>query len=183
MAVPSDGNGPAECWEICEDDGFIYKRRYHPVDQAFVASDAAAKAPEATEESEAELRRWRRQQKLSCLKGLRDKYKKELEKWERLSSAGNQLSEQVPERPSVDLRSQKVDGSQATRQMENLGHHHSVDELLIQVECQEAIFRKIEEICSDVDALGEEKEENLANLLIELPIWSSPRTLLKSLSS
>jgi hypothetical protein len=50
------------------------------------------------------------------------------------------------------------------------------------VECQEAIFRKIEEICSEVDVLCEEKEENLANLLVELPIWSSPRTLLKSLS-
>lgn len=133
MAVPSDGNGPNEWREICDDDGFIYRRRRHGGDQASIASVAAAKAPEATEESEAELRRWRRQQKLSCLKVLRDKYKKELEKWERLSSTGNQLSEQVPERPSVDLRSQEVDGSQATRQMENLGHDHSVDELLIQV--------------------------------------------------
>lgn len=133
MAVPSDGDGPAELREICGDDGFIYKRRRHAVDQASVESNSAAKAPEATEENEAELRRWRRQQKLSCLKGLRDKYKKELDQWERLTSTSNLLSEQLPERPSVDLRSQIVHASQTTRQMENLGHDHSVDELLIQV--------------------------------------------------
>lgn len=49
------------------------------------------------------------------------------------------------------------------------------------MECQEAIFRKLEEICSEVDVLCEEKEEKLANVLMGLPIWSSPRTLLKSL--
>lgn len=133
MAVTSDGDGSAEWGEICDDNGFIYRRRRHVGDQASVASDATVEAPESMEESEAELRRWRRQQRLSCLKGLQEKYKKELDKWERLSSTLNQLSEQVPERPSVDLRYKNVEGSQPVSQLEDRRHNHLVDELLIQV--------------------------------------------------
>jgi hypothetical protein len=133
MAVTSDGEASAEWGEICDDDGFIYRRRRYAGDKASVASDAAAEAPESMEDSEAELRRWRRQNMLSCLKSLRDKYKIELDKWERLSTTLNLLSEQVPEQSGVDLRSKNVDGSQSMRQLDNRGHHHSIDELLIQV--------------------------------------------------
>jgi hypothetical protein len=132
MAVTSEG-GSAEWGEICDDDGFIYRRRRHTGDQASVASDPAAEAPELMEESEAELRRWRRQKRLICLKSLRDKYKTELDKWERLSSTLNLLFEEVPEQPRVDLRSKNVDGSQSVSQLDNRGHDHLVDKLLIQV--------------------------------------------------
>ncbi|KAJ4756352.1 Cryptic loci regulator [Rhynchospora pubera] len=182
MAVTSDGDGSAEWGELCDDDGFVYRRRRQAGGQASAASDVVGEVPESTEEREVEFRRRRRGKTLSCMRGLREKYRRELEEWERLASTANQLSRQVIQRPGVELKSRNVDASQSMKQMEDLGRDCAVDELLIQVDCQEAIFRKVEEICSDVDALCEEKEEKLANMLIELPIWSSPRTLLKSLS-
>ncbi|CAL9202733.1 unnamed protein product [Musa hybrid cultivar] len=173
---PSCGGDDDE-WEICNDNGFVYKRRR----RRLIRPGESAEGPSIAEDPEVELRRHCRARRRRCLLDLRDRYRQELEQWDLLSSRLLDLaapppsaaaSSSRPEPPSVELPEPPG----------GCIHQPLVDDLLHQVEAQEAILRKLSEICDYVESLCREKEEGLVESLIELPIWGSPRSLMTSFS-
>lgn len=106
-----DASGPScggdDEWEICNDNGFVYKRR-----RRLIRPGEAAEGPSTAEDPEVELRRHCRARRRRCLLDLRDRYRQELEQWDLLSSALVDLaappppaaaSSSRPEPPSVEL--------------------------------------------------------------------------------
>ncbi|RWW34816.1 hypothetical protein BHE74_00054506 [Ensete ventricosum] len=207
-----DASGPScggdDEWEICNDNGFVYKRR-----RRLIRPGEAAEGPSTAEDPEVELRRHRRARRRSCLIGLRDRYRQELEQWDLLSSALLDLaapppsaasSSSQPEPPSVDLPEPPGRGIQQPlvddllHQVLDRCEEHSLLRVRVrvglpgpiiffwvgvfQVQAQEAILRKLSEICDYVESLCREKEEGLVESLMELPIWGSPRSLMTSFS-
>ncbi|KAK8968578.1 hypothetical protein KSP40_PGU022233 [Platanthera guangdongensis] len=69
-------------WEVCNDDGFIYKRRRRL---------AIPEGPSPAD-IEAELRRQKRARKWQCLQAIRDKYQREIDQWEGLSASLTHLA-------------------------------------------------------------------------------------------
>nr|CAD1820075.1 unnamed protein product [Ananas comosus var. bracteatus] len=178
-----DGDGDDGEWEICNDDGFVYKRRrrrrllLRP--SAAADDDPRPLPPRPPGDAEAELRRRRKARRRLCLLGLRDKYRNELDQWESLASALLRLSSSAaPPSPSPlpppPPPPEAAEEAGARRLL--------VDDLLSQVEAQEAILRKLSEVCDYAESLCKKREESLAESLIELPIWGSPHSLMASLS-
>ncbi|KAG6479533.1 uncharacterized protein LOC122020059 [Zingiber officinale] len=177
MDVASKSDSGDGEWEICNDRGFIYKRRRRrrvldPV-QAEAGTSAAG-------DSEAEQRRCRRDLRRRCLLHLRDLFRRELELLEPLSSGPVDLTpamptEAAPEAPPAVAEPPHPDPGEDIQKS-------LVDDLLSQVEIQEAVLRKLSESCDYVDSLCNEKEERLLQSLMALPIWGSPRSLVLSLS-
>ncbi|KAK8966006.1 hypothetical protein KSP40_PGU019628 [Platanthera guangdongensis] len=69
-------------WEVCNDDGFIYKRRRRP---------ALPEGPSPTD-IEAELQQQKRARKWRCLRAIRDKYQREIDQWEGFSASLTRLA-------------------------------------------------------------------------------------------
>ncbi|KAK8958500.1 hypothetical protein KSP40_PGU015322 [Platanthera guangdongensis] len=67
-------------WEVCNDDGFIYKRRRL----------ALPEGPSPTD-IEVELRRQKCARKWRCLRAIHDKYQREIDQWEGLSASLTRL--------------------------------------------------------------------------------------------
>ncbi|XP_008811737.1 PX domain-containing protein kinase-like protein [Phoenix dactylifera] len=175
MAVTTDSARDDDEWEICNDNGFVYKRRR----RRRTAAEAEEERPPPSGETEAELRRHRRDRRRRCLLGLREKYRRELEQWETLSFTLLDLTSPIPTAPAAPPPPsppppppEPPGGALAP----------SIDDLLSQVESQEAILRKVSEICDSVELVCKGQEERLAESLISLPIWGSPRSLIASLS-
>lgn len=72
-----------EEWELCNDDGFIYKRRKR-VGEETIAGEASN--PPDPELDPAEEERNRRKRKMKILLKLKRKYQKEIDHWEILSN-------------------------------------------------------------------------------------------------
>lgn len=51
----------------------------------------------------------------------------------------------------------------------------------MQAEAQEAIIGDVSNLCDMVETMCSAQEEDLAQSLIDLPVWGSPRELMKSL--
>ncbi|XP_074589768.1 uncharacterized protein LOC141845605 [Curcuma longa] len=178
-AASSPVSGDGE-WEICNDRGFIYKRRRLRLRQPAQGETGTSSAGDA----EAEQRRCRRDLRRRCLLHLRDLFMRELELLHPLSSGAVDLTpamstEAAPEASAAAAAAEPPppppDPGEDIRKP-------LVDSLLSQVEIQEAILRKLSDSCDYVESLCREKEERLLESLMELPIWGSPRSLLLSLS-
>ncbi|KAK8937708.1 hypothetical protein KSP40_PGU006871 [Platanthera guangdongensis] len=204
-------------WEVCNDDGFIYKRRRRL---------ALPEGPSPAD-IEAELRRQKRARKWRCLRAIRDKYQREIDQWEGLSAsltrlaspptstsdAGPSSMDSAPPShlslPTVDDLLSTVRRSRAlfpsrTPPQQPLPHvpnelyfkqlytmstiwpsHRmlSAIDIVTKVEAQEMVLRKLSDFCDCVDSFCEAQEERLTQSLIGLPIWGSPRALMRSLCS
>ncbi|KAJ3675296.1 hypothetical protein LUZ60_004338 [Juncus effusus] len=169
----------ADEWEICNDSGFVYKRRRR--DDGGQPSASASAPAEAAPSNEAELRRGRRARRRKCLVGLRGKYRREMEQWERIYERVMELNEGVPVGGGDLVKN--GDALRSVADLEDSSRFQAIDELLAQVESQEAILRKINEICDNIDALCEQKQEKLFNSMIALPIWENSQTLYESLTA
>ncbi|ONK61743.1 uncharacterized protein A4U43_C08F33110 [Asparagus officinalis] len=55
--------------------------------------------------------------------------------------------------------------------------------LLLQVEAQESAIGKARELCDYVDAVCDAEEERAGEVLVDLPVWGSPRCLVAALMS
>lgn len=51
----------------------------------------------------------------------------------------------------------------------------------MQAEAQESIIADVSSLCDTVEAMCRAEEEDFAQSLIDLPIWGSPRELMRSL--
>ncbi|KAK9090306.1 hypothetical protein Sjap_023483 [Stephania japonica] len=174
------GGGDSDEWELCNDDGFIYKRRKRPRPDHAPSSTAAAGAPAL--EHEAELRR--RDHKRKFLAGLREMYGREIAQWERLSTTLQEIEERAEtHRSHRQLREEQQRPEEAAEApAPDLGSACAmVDELVLQAEAQEVIIRDMSDLCDVAEAMCEAEEERLKQPLFDLPVWSSPRSLMEAL--
>ncbi|GAA0162873.1 hypothetical protein LIER_18873 [Lithospermum erythrorhizon] len=164
-------------WEIVNDDGFVYKRKKRRLDPT-TTSTAPPPPDPAIEETNRRIR------KKKTLMKLKEKYQKELSQWELLSNTLKAMEiktrnfqetrqDHAPppdcEAPTSDFEPKKISGK-------------ILDELLIQVEAQEAIIQDVSNLCDLAEALCNAEEEKLKQPFIELPIWDySPQELMTSL--
>ncbi|CAL0332995.1 unnamed protein product [Lupinus luteus] len=167
-------------WELRNDDGFVYKLKKRRIDtsasQPPPSTDAGDAA--AAEEEAVLLRRERKKRNLLKLK---TKYESEILQWDNLS---NSLC--AMEKRAVELQQERevmhslASSSEAEKAVDTVGET-LLDELLLQVEAQEAIIHDCSNICDVAEAMCLKKEEQFKQSLFNLPIWASPRELMKSL--
>ncbi|KAI3463048.1 hypothetical protein Pfo_019711 [Paulownia fortunei] len=181
MAAPAGYENPDE-WELINDDGFVHKRKKRPRLDPIATSSAAPPPPDPAVE-----RKHRRERKKRALLKLRDKYLKEISRWELLSNTLKEM-EQNAQTQSLERQElysttsfggasslEEFSASDSTRQ-------RVVDDLLSQVEAQEAIIRDVSNLCDIAEALCSAQEERLKQQLTDLPIWEpSPHELMAAL--
>lgn len=122
-----DEQGGDEEWEICNDNGFVYKRR-RPSDND--GGHLRSPPPSSSRACEAKTRRAR---KKKTLLSLRDKYQKELDQWQQLSAS----LAQVP--PTATGPTEVPSTEAATSPAPPPSISLEIDELLLQVcllDCQ-----------------------------------------------
>ncbi|KAL8528103.1 hypothetical protein ACS0TY_005785 [Phlomoides rotata] len=170
------GCGNPDDWELVIDEGFVYKRKKRP----FAEPAAAAPAPP----DPAVERKHRRERKKRALLKLRDRYLKEISRWELLSNTLREMEQnahtQVLERQELHPTT-SLDGASSSEQhsASDSTRRRYVDDLLAQVEAQEAILQDVSSLCDVAEALCSAHEEK--QLFIDLPIWGSPRELMAAL--
>ncbi|XP_020591588.1 uncharacterized protein LOC110032335 [Phalaenopsis equestris] len=154
-------------WEVCEDRGFVYKKRRR--------RHLASLAGHPPVDSEAQLQLKKHALKKRCLLTIRDKYRSEIEQWEELSASLIRLAS-----PPAKDTSEAGTSSIASPRPSYMSPP-AVDVLFLELEAQEAIFRKLSDLCDSVDLFCEAQEDRLTQSLLDLPIWGSPRALMRSL--
>ncbi|XVF26770.1 hypothetical protein REPUB_Repub14bG0047200 [Reevesia pubescens] len=172
-------------WELCNDDGFIYKREKRR--RVLIES---ASTPADPEEEERRRREWKRKSLLR----VKEKYKKEIEEWENLSNTLKAMQEkalgfqlQQQERRKV-METEEKQRTASFSESENKNKDNKdnasgslVDELLLQAEAQEMIIRDVSNLCDIAEAICNAQEEELKQSYFDLPVWASPRDLMASL--
>ncbi|CAN6702789.1 unnamed protein product [Malus baccata var. baccata] len=185
----------AQEWEVCNDDGFVFKRRK----RRRVDPDADESVPAPPSSSAADLQedpqKLRRERRRKFLLKLRDKHQAEIDQWELLSSTlrameerARQLQRQreeeeqhrIEEREREDTASLDRSGVLEIQGTES-GCGSLVDELLLQVDAHAAIIGDVSSLCDTAEALCKEEEEQITPLFFGIPICSSPRELMRSL--
>uniref|UniRef100_A0A2P2MYU9 Uncharacterized protein n=1 Tax=Rhizophora mucronata TaxID=61149 RepID=A0A2P2MYU9_RHIMU len=174
-----------EDWELRhDDDGFTYKilkRRRLATDPPPAGPQSPPRDPRIEEQR-------RRERKRRTLVKLKGRYKKEIDRWELLSSTLLSLQGRANERLEVGKRRTELDqtglltelGSGVEKGTEDTGGS-LVDELLVQAESQEAIINDVSNLCNIAEAMCDAQQEQLVQTFIDLPIWGSPRELMASL--
>ncbi|KAL3636646.1 hypothetical protein CASFOL_018945 [Castilleja foliolosa] len=181
MAAPSGYENPDE-WELVNIDGFVLKRRKR---QRLDPSVPPPPDPAAE-------RNRRREWEIATLLKLRDKYLKEISQWELLSNTLKAMEQnaqtQLPE-PNQELGSRETSfGGASSSKSYGSGSDSTrrsvIDDLLTQIEAEEAIIQNISRLCDVAEALCSAEEEKLAQQFIELPIWEpTPQELMASLGN
>ncbi|OIW09386.1 hypothetical protein TanjilG_20983 [Lupinus angustifolius] len=168
-------------WELRNDDGFVYKLKKRRIDPS-----ASQPPPPSTDaggaaaaEEEAVLRR-RERKKRNLLK-LKAKYESEILQWDNLSNSLCAMEERAIElQQEREVMHSLASSSEVEKAVDRVGET-LLDELLSQVEGQEAIIHDCSNICDVAEALCLKKEEQFKQSLFNLPVWASPRELMKSL--
>ncbi|GJM85427.1 hypothetical protein PR202_ga01873 [Eleusine coracana subsp. coracana] len=176
MAAPSAAvAADDEDYEICNDNGFVYKRRrgLYP-DVAPPSTQVVGPDPEAA----------RRRCRLRALLRLRAQRLRELERWEALERKvqAQPSTTSGPPPPQASPASPGAAATAATSQSASV-----LDDLLarvaVQAEVEEAILKKVSGLCDEVDALCRAHEEDVVDAITTLPLWGDPKDLLLSLQS
>lgn len=165
-----------EEWELYNDDGFVYKRkkrRLNPDEAALAA--VAARSPSMDPETE---ERNRRERKRKTLLRLKERYQREIDRWELLSNTLRAMEERARQRQEHEETPSFGDLPLSSPEIVN---GSLVDELLLQVEAQEAIIRDVSNLCDVAEAMCNAQEEQMKQSFIDLPIWASPHELIASL--
>ncbi|KAF9603253.1 hypothetical protein IFM89_034586 [Coptis chinensis] len=159
-------------WDICNDYGFIHKRRKRQQQQQQVST-----LPDTSSSSvhfETDLKQWKK----IGLSKLKTRYQKELSHWELLSNGLKTMEENA----QLPQQTQSLEPSEPDTQMGNSSFHSQLDELLLQVEAQEAVINDVLKLCDAVEVMCEEEEERVKQPFFDLPVWGSPRTLMEALT-
>ncbi|PKI79146.1 uncharacterized protein LOC116195683 [Punica granatum] len=172
-------------WELCNDDGFIYKRKKRRVD-----SSSAAPPQADTEAAEEKFQGDRRKK---TLLRIRDRYRRELALWEHLSSTCHAMQDRAQqlqrerERDVEEARDRtRTSSSGGPLAEEAPGEESSLeallDKLLLKAEAQEVIIQDVSNLCDVAESLCKSREEEFKQSLIDLPIWASAPDLMAALS-
>nr|VDD27961.1 unnamed protein product [Brassica oleracea] len=162
-----------EEWELCNDDGFVFKRekRSRISDPGETSNPANPELDPAAEE------RNRRMRKKRTLAKLRSKYRSEIQQWEALSNRFNAalfrttLGEE--ERLNANEAASFHDGSSSASVF--------LDEHLSMAEAQEVIINDVSNLCEVAESITRVMEEERKQSLFDLDVWSSPTNLMASL--
>ncbi|XP_068334355.1 uncharacterized protein [Pyrus communis] len=180
----------AQEWEVCNDDGFVFKRRKRRRVDADADESVPAPPSSASADLQEDPQKLRRERRRKFLLKLRAKYQAEIDQWELLSSTLRAMEERAQQREEEQHRMEEreredtasLDGSGV---LEIQGTESCcgslVDELLLQVDAHAAIISNVSSLCDTADALCKVEEERIAPLFFGIPISSSPRELMRSL--
>lgn len=166
-------------WDLLNEDGFVYKRR-----KLDSSSSPAAEPPPGPDPEAQELNR--RHRKRKALSKLKARYQSEIAQWEYLSNtlrAMEDTTRHLQQQRSQTASFELLPPVEVPPGMES-ACGSLVDDLLLQVEAQEAIIRDASSLCDIAEAMCNAHEEEANQSLIDLPIWAlppSPRELLASL--
>ncbi|KAH7577287.1 hypothetical protein ACOSP7_001863 [Xanthoceras sorbifolium] len=160
-------------WELCNDDGFIYKRKKRRLDDP-----PAPQLPDPEAED-----RERRDRKRKALLNLKTHYQKEIDHWDFLSNTLRALQDNTHLKRHQDFREMESFLGSASKldQDTQVGCGSLVDDLLLQAEAQEAIIHDVSNLCDVAEAMCNAQEEWVTQSLVDLPVWASPRELMASL--
>lgn len=179
---PTDWENPDD-WELIHDNGFVYKRKKQRT-QDSRATLADASQPPNPENSRKNIR----ERKRKVLLKLREKYQREIRQWERFSNTLTEMeaNSQTKFQPREGICNTVSVGEPSSSQdlsLTNSTPRRLVDDLLSQVEAQEAVIHGVSHLCDVADALCSAQEERLKQQFIDLPIWdSSPCELVTGLT-
>ncbi|XP_056169784.1 uncharacterized protein LOC115672755 [Syzygium oleosum] len=183
LATPSPAEADDE-WELCNDDGFIYKRKKRRLDPSAAAPPPPPPDPLAEE-------RHRRERKRRALLKIKGRYQEELALWEHLSNTCRAMQEKArelqlerekekeKERASSSSSSSGSADEELDSQRRDFGS--AIDKLLLQAEAQEALINDVSNLCDVAEALSSVQEEQLKQSLFDLPVWASPQELMAAL--
>ncbi|KAL1356362.1 hypothetical protein HN51_008381 [Arachis hypogaea] len=169
-------------WELCNDDGFVYKRKRRRIDPSSTAVENAEAAAAAENENR------RRERKKRTLLKLKTKYENEIREWDTLSNTLRAMQNAALQQQQQRQQEQRASEEQ-TRDPSSLPSTSStdsvggslLDELLLQVETQEAIIQDISNLCNVAESVCFKREEQFKKSLFHLPIWASPVELMQAL--
>lgn len=167
-------------WELCNDDGFVYKRKQRRLDPP-VSTPPSQLDPEAEE-------RHRIQRRKRTLLKLKDRYQSEIKQWENLSKSLKEMEERSHLQQQKLEEERQGEGEQPSPSMPSTGSsllenngESVIEDLLSKVEAQEAAIEDFSYLCGLAEALCSSLEEQMKNSFIDLPVWASPRELMASL--
>ncbi|KAF8058812.1 hypothetical protein N665_1241s0006 [Sinapis alba] len=171
-----------EDWELCNDDGFVYKRdkRSRISDPGETSNPVDPELDPAVEE------RNRRIRKKRTLVKLKRKYQREIEQWGVLSNSFNAMQEKAAGRLFLQTTTQgeedRLNANEATSFPDSRDGSASIlDELLSMAEAQEVIINDVSNLCEVAENIIRVEEEETKQSLFDLAVWSSPRNLMASL--
>ncbi|XP_055803189.1 uncharacterized protein LOC129872285 [Solanum dulcamara] len=172
--MASGGNwGNEEELELVNEDGFVYKRR-----KKFQLDPTTSAAPKLKDPAIEEKNRLQR--KKTALIKIKDRYQNEINQWELLSTTLTEMQQNQPklhERDTVSFDSRDPPAMSSDPTCQPL-----VDQLLTQVEAQEAVIGNISKLCDVVEAVWTAQEEKMKQSVLDLPIWAhTPGELISSL--
>ncbi|XP_010555947.1 PREDICTED: uncharacterized protein LOC104825319 [Tarenaya hassleriana] len=174
-----------EEWELCNDDGFVYKRRKR---RRVAGDENAARPPDPVVDAEAEERNRRERMRRILLK-LKSRYQSEIEQWEILSSSLSAMqvkadrfrTQQREHLGNAETTAYFQESSSGGAREEASGRPSVLDELLFMAEAQEAMIRDVSRMCEAAEEMCRVEEEEAKEALFDLQIWGSPRDLMSSL--
>ncbi|KAK7271638.1 hypothetical protein RJT34_27704 [Clitoria ternatea] len=158
-------------WELCNDDGFVYKRKRRRL-------DALPPPPPEPESDQDFAEKRRRERKKHTLLKLKSQYEKEILQWESLSNTLRSMQEQQQQHTPLRSQSNQTPLLPSTSSSTGSSLLH---DLLSQVEAQEAIIRDVSNLCDVSEAMCVKREEQFKQPFFDLPIWASPLELMRGL--
>ncbi|CAN6447804.1 unnamed protein product [Victoria cruziana] len=175
MASPSLLEGE---WEVCNDHGFVYKRRKR--DPSAGTHTVVPPAPSAYPGEESRLRKELRKKALLQLK---DKYGKEIEQWEQLEQILRTTREKA-ESSIVECKQiePSEDELRPPSALQDSASNVLIDDILFQVEAQDSILQDLDGLCATAEAICDAHEESIKQSLLDLPVWADPLSIMKDLS-
>lgn len=173
-------------WELYDDDGFVYRRKKRRLTD--LPPPGVDKEEKNREEEEKLRREWRRRTLLK----LAERYSSEIGQWEILSNSLCAMQQKAQEF-QIEQKRRREDGGRGeedgavsvsglpSEDRDKGASGSVVDELLAQVEAQEAVIQDVSNLCDVAEAMCDAQEEQLKQSYFDLPIWASPRDLMASL--
>ncbi|CAH2045163.1 unnamed protein product [Thlaspi arvense] len=181
-----------EDWELCNDDGFVYKRRRIFCSEENTGAGETSKPPDPELDPAVEERNRRIRRKRILVK-LKRKYQREIEQWEILSNSLNAMQDKAGRFQTPQQREERLNASETTSSPESRARDYDgedasatpssvLDELLSMAEAQEAIINDVSHLCPVAENIcREEEEEEKKQSFFDLDVWSSPTSLMVSL--
>ncbi|CAO2209207.1 unnamed protein product [Urochloa humidicola] len=162
---------PEQEFDICYDEGFVYKvpRGLYP--------DAAPSSTQAAAGPDPEIVGLRRRRR--ALLRLRAKRLRQLSRWEALAS---ELLTPLPaprfpasQSPPASPNPVAADATTASASV--------LDDLIAQADVQAELLKRASQLCDEINALCEAREAAMVDDIAALPVWGNPRELFASLQS
>ncbi|XXG49444.1 hypothetical protein AAC387_Pa02g3630 [Persea americana] len=164
-------------WELCNDNGFVYKRRKRHHNSA---TTPLAPPPPPPPDPDAELR-LRRARKKKILMKVRDQYHKEIQQWEALLATLQEMKDRT-HNPQPPPTPQELALQPLHAPKEDAVFCPMIDEMLLQAEAQEAFLQDMTNLCKIAETMCKAQEERFKQSFIDLPVWETPHSLMASLS-